>query len=185
MRVTGTEGLDPAAVTAVDGNGNDVPATLVNADLTSDTSLVIFRFTNDVYQLRYTGDGDTTGTANVEITHIGDLDDNWQVNEADLTAFFDSFGSRPGDAEYDATADTDANGFVGFRDAFHLFRNWGTTASDVPANLAAELRGHPYDLDGNRAVELADALIIVNAINGNFPDELDVDVNGDGNESLG
>ena len=183
MQVTGTNGLDPAAVEVRDSRGELVAAQLVNADLTASTSYVVVRLTNDVYQIKVAGDVDTTGDALLEVSQVGDLDGNRTVDDADLTAFFESFGASPGGDEYSALADANLSGFIGFRDAFHLFRNWGTHVTDVASDLPLEDRGHPFDVDGNRLIELNDALAIVNALHNNLTDER-FDANGDQENDL-
>ncbi len=62
----------------------------------------------------------------------GDFDGNWLVNIADFLAFMEAFGSRSGEAKYNAVMDMDGSGAIDISDFLVFAGVFGTTCQDPP-----------------------------------------------------
>ena len=73
-------------------------------------------------------DGDRASlTFTLEVQRpTADIDGNGQVNFADFLSFVGKFGTRRGDARYDARYDLDSDGEIGFSDFLIFASNFGT-----------------------------------------------------------
>ncbi len=73
-------------------------------------------------------DGDRASlTFTLEVQRpTADIDGNGQVNFADFLSFVGKFGTRRGDARYDARYDLDSDGEIGFSDFLIFASHFGT-----------------------------------------------------------
>ena len=185
MRVTGTEGLNPADVEIRDSSGQLVPVENTNAHLGANESYVIAELTNDVYEVTVRGQSGSTGDAVVEISLIGDVDGSGKVNLIDKLAFLPSFGETKPSPLYKPSADATQDGSVGVPDLIYLQQNWSTKVPKFDTGFGLPVRrGNPLDVDRNGRLNLQDVLSVVNKLQGNEVTGIDADANDDGSESL-
>ena len=92
------------------------------------------------------GQKDSTGSYTVETTLPGDVNGDGQVNLADVTAFANTYVTKPGEPGYNAAADYNQNGIINLYDALALERNLAPVTKPGPAwaaiNLAPEDAAH-------------------------------------------
>ncbi|MDE3000996.1 MAG: leucine-rich repeat domain-containing protein [Gemmatimonadota bacterium] len=100
---------------------------------------------SDVLTIRSVSTADPGGLQNLNVSPAmltftqappcpGDFNDDGIVNLADFLAFAGGFGTRSGDANYDARTDMDGNGSVDLSDFLAFARVFGTTCPTLPSS---------------------------------------------------
>ncbi len=145
--------LDPQAIQVQDSQGNAVPAIYTNSKLANNTqSLTVSQLSLGNYTLIAGAQQGTSGAFHLAVFLAGDANGSRTVDQADLTAIKNIYGSKAGDGKYLVAADSNLDGLISSFDLAQALTDLGDSTNLNPLTTNIALTPAPTTLGNGTLV---------------------------------